>query len=210
MRQAGRVARRLLVAELRSYRALARWLARRPDVPAGATGFRHVGVILPVLWTFIGISAVELVAVHLLLPWPGVRLVADVLGAWGLVWMLGLTAALSIRPHVVDGSGVRIRSGTAAEVFVPWDAVAAVAVRRRMREKSRGVQLDRGDAGTVLNLVAGSQTNVDLALRRPLDLAPPDGRETVSAVRLYCDDPKAFVAAARERLEAPEEEARRR
>jgi len=202
MSAAGRLARRLILAEFRSYRALARWLVRRPDVPAGATGFRHVGVILPVLWTFIGVSAVELVAVHFLLPWPGVRVVADVLGVWGLVWMLGLTAALSIRPHVVDSTGVRVRSGTTAEVAVPWDAVAAVAVRRRMREKSRGIQLDRGEGGAVLNMVAGSQTNVDLALRRPLDLALPDGTETVSAVRLYCDDPRAFVAAARERLAA--------
>ena len=209
MSQVGRQARRLLVAELRSYRALARWLTPRPDVPPGATGFRHIGVILPVLWTFIGVSTVELVAVHLLLPWPGVRVVVDVLGAWGLLWMVGLTAALSIRPHVIDGSVVRIRSGTAAEVTVPWDTVAGVAVRRRMREKSRGIQLDRHEAGAVLNLVAGNPTNVDLALR-PLDLALPDGSETVSAVRLYCDDPGAFVAAARERLDAAEDAAGRR
>jgi hypothetical protein len=140
MSATGRLARRLILAEFRSYRALAGWLVRRPDVPA--------------------------------------------------------------RPHVVDSAGIRVRSGTSAEVAVPWDAVAAVAVRPRMREKSRGIQLDRGGAGAVLNMVAGSQTNVDLALRRPLDLALPDRTETVSAVRLYCDDPRAFVAAARERLAA--------
>ena len=71
---------------------------------------------------------------------------------------------------------------------------------------SRVGRLARG----LLDLVAGSQTNVDLALRRPLDLALPDATETVNAVRLYCDDPRAFVAAVGERLDAPEDAPRRR
>lgn len=194
------VVRRLVVAELRSYRILPMWLLRRRDVPVGAVGFGYVGVVLPVLWAFIVVSAIELVVVHVVLPWPTVRVVADVLGVGGLLWMIGLLAGLSVRPHLLDPSGLRIRNGVTTDLIVPWDAVSAVSFRMRSREKSRAVQLDRDGPGTVLNVVVGSQTNVDVALRHPVVVSLPSGEETVTAVRLYADEPRVLVAAARARL----------
>ncbi len=202
MRRAGAIARRLLIAEFRSYRALAGWVLRRPDVPAGATGFRYVGSVLPVLWAFIVVSALEVVIVHVVLPWPTVRLVLDVVGVWGVVFMLGLTAALTVKPHLLDDAGMRIRNGVTTDVRVPWDAVAAVAVRRRAREKSSAVQLDRDGDSVVLNVVVGSQTTVDVTLRRPLEVTLPSGPETVTAIRLHADDAQGLVSAVRARLRA--------
>jgi hypothetical protein len=196
MSGASSMLRRLVVAELRSYRALPTWLLRRSDVPVGAVVFRYVGVVLPVLWAFIVVSAIELVVVHVVLPWPAVRVVADILGVWGLLWMIGLLAGLSVRPHLLDSSGLRARNGVSTDVLVPWDAVSTVSFRMRSREKSRAVQLDRDGAGTVLNVVVGSQTNVDIALRYPIVVALPGGEETVTAVRLYADEPRVLVAAA--------------
>ncbi len=43
---------------------------------------------------FIFVSVLELVVVHLLLPWETVRLIADVLSIWGLVWMVGFLASM--------------------------------------------------------------------------------------------------------------------
>jgi hypothetical protein len=186
--------RRLVGAELRSYCTLPMWLLRRSDVPAGASGFRYVGVILPVLWAFIVVSAIELVVLHVVLPWPAARVVADILGVWGLLWMIAFTASLSVRPHLLDSSGLRIRHGVSTDVVVPWEAMSTVAVRTRSREKSRAVQLDRDGAGTVLNVVVGSQTNVDVALRRPVVVPLPGGEETITALRLYADDARAARA----------------
>lgn len=204
MRRAGAIAGRLLLAEFRSYRALAAWVLRRPDVPPGAIGFRYVGAVLPVLWGFIVVSSLEVVIVHVVVPWPAVRLVLDVLGVWGVVWMLGLTAALTVKPHLLDDAGMRIRNGVMTDVTVPWDAVAALAVRRRARERSRAIQLDRDGQSTVLNVVVGSQTTVDVTLREPLEVALPSGPETVTAIRLHADDPQGLVRAARARLRAGE------
>jgi hypothetical protein len=114
--------------------------------------------------------------------------------------MLGLTASLTVRPHLLGDAGLRIRNGVMTDVHLPWEAVAAVAVRQRAREKSRAVQLDRDGAGVVLNVVAGSQTNVDITLRHPLEVALPSGPETVTAIRLHADDARGLVAAARARL----------
>ena len=194
--------RELLAAEFRSYRTLPRWVLRRPEVPVGSVPFRYVGAVLPVLWTFIVVSAVELVAVHVITPWPAIRLVLDVVGVWGLLWMLGFTAALTVKPHLLDEYGLRLRQGVTIDLHVPWEAVASVSSRRRSRERSRAVQLDRTETGVVLNVVVGSQTTVDLVLREPLVLELPSGAEQVVAVRLAADDPGGFTARARALLSA--------
>ncbi|GAA4730093.1 hypothetical protein GCM10023328_06130 [Modestobacter marinus] len=195
-------ARRLLAAELRSYRTLPRWVLRRPDAPPGTVPFRYVGAVLPVLWAFIVVSSIEVVVVHVLVPWPTVRLVLDVLGIWGVLWMLGFTASQTVRPHLLDATGLRVRHGVSLDVFVPWEAVAAVAVHRRSREGSRAVQLDEGPDGVVLNVVVGSQTTVDVVLREPLVLPLPAGPQRVTAVRLAADDPAGLAARARAALAA--------
>lgn len=200
--QWGSAARRYAAAEYRSYGTLPRWVLRRPDVPPGQVPFRYVGAVLPVLWTFIAVSLVELVAMHVIIPWPVVRLVLDVVGVWGLLWMLGLTASLTVKPHLVGETGLRVRNGVTTDLFLPWAAVAAVAVRRRSREGSRAVQLDRSEDGVVLDVVVGSQTTVDVVLREPLVLELPGGAERVTAVRLAADDAAGLVARARAFLPA--------
>ena len=111
--------------EVALYRSLVRWATRRPAVPAGATAVPYVGAVSLLLWVFTIGSAVELVALHLILPWEHVRLVADIVGIWGLVWMLGYTASHYVYPHLLDATGLRLRSGHHLAVDVPWDAVGA-------------------------------------------------------------------------------------
>ncbi len=54
----------------------------------------------------------------------------------------------------------------------------------------------------VLNVVVGSQTTVDVTLRRPLEVTLPSGPETVTAIRLHADDAQSLVSAVRARLRA--------
>ena len=138
------------------------WCAGPPDArtcPPGATAVPYVGAVSLLLWVFMIGSAVELVALHLILPWEHVRLAADILGIWGLVWMLGFTASHYVYPHLLDADG----SGSAAATTwpstspgTPWrerapasaasTAVPHAAVRRR-----RAL------------VVTGSRTNVESA-----------------------------------------------
>jgi hypothetical protein len=200
MRTVVNLARRVVAFEVNLYRSLFRWVTRRPDVPPGSTGFPYVGAIATLLWAFVVVSAIELVAVHLLLPWETIRLVADLLGLWGLVWMLGLLASFNVHPHLVGGSGVRIRYGHSTDILVPWDAIGGVATKLRSPESSKTIQLDRGEDGTVLNVVVGSQTNVELTLSRPLDVPLRKGPETITAIRFHADDARGLVGRVRERL----------
>ena len=194
--------RRAVAFELSLYRSLLRWVTRRPDVPPGGVGFSYVGAVAVLLWAFIVVSAIELVVLHVLLPWEGVRLAADVLGIWGLIWMLGLAASYYVHPHVVGGSGLRVRLGNRTDLTVPWDVVASIGVRERSRDTSKAVQLDRGERGVVLNLVMGSRTDVDVRLSRPHVVPLRGVDEAVTEIRLYADDARGLVRQAREHLAA--------
>ena len=90
-----RLLRRGVLFELRLYRSLLRWLARRPDVPrSGAEAFGYSREVTPLLLVWIFASAIEIPFFHLLIPWHSVRVIGLVVSVWGLLWMLGFLAGL--------------------------------------------------------------------------------------------------------------------
>jgi hypothetical protein len=84
--------------------------------------------VTPVMWLWIFASAAELPLVHILVPWHGVLLVLLVLGAWGLVWMIGMLASLKVYPHPTGAEDLRLRYGKFADLRIRWDAVESVKV----------------------------------------------------------------------------------
>ena len=204
MKTAIAFARRGVAYELAMYRSLFRWVTRRPDVPGDATPFPYVGAVAVLLWAFIIVSAIELVALHLILPWETVRLIVDIVSIWGLVWMLGFMGSFKVHPHFVSDSCLRVRNGPATAITVPWDAIATVGVRERSRDKSNTIQVDHDGHGTVLNVVVGSRTNVNVTLLRPLVVPLSKGEEPVTEIRLYADDARGLAKHVREHLASSE------
>ena len=198
--------RRAVVYEVNMWRSLGRWLLHRPPALAPeAEAFSYVGVVKPILGVFIGLSAIEIPIFDLIIrhtvPWPSVRHTVLALGVWGLLWMIGLFASLRIHPHVAGAGGLRVRNGFSVDFLVPWTAVARVGARYRSLPSSRTIQLEHDDAASILNVVTGTQTSVDVVLREPLSVPLPKGpSEPVTEIRLYADDPAALVARAREHL----------
>ena len=197
VRSVSALVRRVVTFELGLYRSLFRWVTRRPDVPSDAVAFGYIGAVAALLWAFIFGSATELVVLHLLLPWETVRIVVDVLGIWGLAWMLGMMASFRVHPHLVSDSGLRIRHGATTDMAVRWDDIATIRVRERSRDKSRAVQLDKAEGIAVLNVVIASRTNVDITLRRPLVVPLRTGEESITEFRCYVDDARELVRRAR-------------
>lgn len=189
--------------ELNIWRSLGIWVLRLRTVPPGARGHRYAGAVTPLMIVFIVVSAVELPIVHFLLPWETVRLVVDIISVWGLLWMVGLLAAVRVHPHFVDEKGIRVRYAFSVDVRVPWEAVASARSRARTVETGRTVQCEQTAAGAVVSINVMKQTTVDLVLREPtvLDL-PQAGGQPVVELRLYADDPAALVADIRDRLAA--------
>lgn len=181
------------------WRSLYSWVRRRPPVGGpDAETFGYSTAVTPVIWTFIGVSAVEIPAVHVLIPWPTVRAVLLVVGVYGLVWMVGLLAGLKVHPHVVDAEGLRVRYGATVEFLVPWQEIAGVRLRRRSTEGVRSIQAVGEGGDRALSVAISNQTTVDVVLSRPLPLLAARGdAEPVSAVYLHADDPSALVRRLR-------------
>lgn len=202
-RLVGYLARRALVMEAKGYQSAYRFILRRPRVPRGATGFTYYSLVLAPLVAFTVLSAVELVVVDLIVHrWTAVRIPLLIAGIWGVVFMLGLLLGILVRPHAVGPAGIRVRYGAEVDVPLAWDDVETVTARRRaITEKEPRITVDeRGDATWHLRM--SNETNVEIGLDRPTTIKLPHGRETVTRIALYADDPKAFMAAVRTHIDA--------
>jgi hypothetical protein len=175
------------------WRSLARWLARRPDVPAGSTPFAYRSPMMAVLIVFINVSVLEVIAFHLLIPWEVPRIVLLVLGIWGVIWMFGMLAAVTVRPHVVGPDALLVRNSLSVDILVPRDAVAGVRQVRERRE-GRSVQVDEN----TLYVLVMNESTVEVTLNRPVSVRLSETRRPeVTAVRFHADDAGGLVAALR-------------
>lgn len=193
---------RAWIAELRVYSSIGRAIMRKPAIAQGAIGIGYHRPVLTVLIIFIVLSAVEIPIIDLIVhPWPSVRIGFLVLGIWGLTWMVGLMCAMLLRPHTVGAEGVRVRAGLEIDVFVPWDAVASVAIRHRVDEP-KSPRIATTEDGSEYAERMQNETNIEIELERPYavrlpGLRPRGGEHLVTTVRLWADEPRTFLDAAR-------------
>ncbi|MGI9110809.1 MAG: hypothetical protein ACR2GT_01165 [Gaiellaceae bacterium] len=152
------------------------------------------------LGAFIFVSAVEAPVVHLLLPWDNLRFILLGISVWGLGWMVGFLASMRVFRHLLDGTGLRIRRGTTVDLRIPWSAIRSVESRRGSVSTNRALQVEHGTGAAIAHIAVLKQTNVAIGLRRSVPVTLAEGEAQVTEVRLYVDDPRAFVATARERL----------
>lgn len=183
--------------ELAIYVAVWRWIARRPAVPEGATPIPYGRIAAPVIWLFIWGSAIEVVAVDLVVHhygWTAVRIPLLILGTWSVLWMLGLLASMRSRPHVLTPTELRLRAGLRGEVVVPTAAITGVTTQEA--DLSSSMRSYQVTDDTLLVGVSG-RTNVQLTLVRPTSLDTPRGRVLVERVGLWVDEPRPVAALLR-------------
>lgn len=188
--------------ELAIYRSLYRWVARRPVLTRpGQKPFGYAQAVTPVLWLWIFASAMEIPLFHLLLPWQTAQVISLVLGAWGLLWMLGYMAGLRVYPHLLDDQVLRVRNGARIDVPIPLEAIASIkATRRDLPSSMRSLQPRETPDGTDLQVGVSGQVNVHVVLRRPLTVPTPKEPMEITEISFLVDDPRAFVARTRQLL----------
>ena len=194
IRRGARLAREGLLMELALYRSLARWITRRPDVPADATPVGYAQLVGPMLWLWIFGSATEAVVVEILLRqtdagWAtAIRLPLLVLGVWGVLWMLGLMASYRVRPHLLSQDRLVVRNGARTWVEVPLSAVASL---RSAEHELPGVIRAVHHVDGLLLVGVSSRTNLELVLEGPTALRSSTGEVVAERVGLWVDDPRA-------------------
>jgi len=182
--------RRATRMEAAGWASIGRVLARRPSVPAGATGFRYDASFRATLITFLFVSGVEVVAVDLVTHrWPWVRFPLLVLGVWGVLFMLGMLLGYVSRPHAVGPAGIRLRSGGEVDLDLPWEVVRSVTPRRRRVPDAPAFCLSGPPEEQTLHHVVEERTDSEIALERPVTFELPEGPVTVTRVHLAVDDP---------------------
>ena len=179
--------------ELALYRSLVRWIARRPDVPAGATAIGYARLVGPMLWLWIFGSATEVAVVEVVLRqvdagWADVvRTPVLVLGIWGVLWMLGMLAAHRVRPHLLTDDLLRIRNSARTWVDLPLDAIATVrTLEHKLPGVIKAIHLEDG----LLLVGVSSRTNLELALTGSRVLHTSKGELTADRVGLWVDEPR--------------------
>lgn len=198
-------AKRALVVELRIYANIGRFIARRPAISPGATGFSYHKPVFTVLMIFIVLSAVEIPIIDLIVHrWPAVRIAMLVLGIWGVTWMFGLLCAYLMQPITVGPGGIRVRQGLELDIPLEWHDIASVA-REKQVDEPKSPRLVATDAGRTLALRMQDETNIVIELERPTVVrlpghAPKGGDQEITALRLWVDDPKGFLDEVRRHL----------
>ncbi len=192
-----------LLFEVALYRSLFRWVARRPDVPRGATPIGYSRLVAPMLWLWIFGSTVEVIVVDVVLrpldqPWANaIRVPLLVLGIWGVVWMLGMLASYRVRPHLLTNTELFARSGALTWLAVPLEAVESTRpVQHGLPGVIRSLHVD----GPLALVGAGSRTNLELALTAPTTVPSSKGEVTCSRVGIWVDEPREIPAQLRLRL----------
>lgn len=122
-----------------------------------------------------------------------------VIGIWGLTWMIGLLCAYYMRPHVVGPTGIRVREGLETDFFLSWDDVASVSRIRRV-DPPKSPRFAEIDALQTLSLRMQDEVNIEIRLERPTTLRlpggpPKGGAQSAEVVRIWADDPVAYLKA---------------
>lgn len=200
LRSLPRLGLEALLLELALYRALVRWVLRRPHVPPGSTPIGYSRLVAPMLWLWIFGSATEVVVIEVVLRhveqgWAAaIRLPLLVLGIWGVAWMLGMLAAQRVRPHLLTEEVLTARSGARTWLAVPRGAVASV---RSVEHELPGLVRTLHVADDLALVGVGSRTNLELVLTGPTRVRSSSGELTVERVGIWVDDPREVAALLR-------------
>lgn len=181
-----------------------RWILRRPHVPVGATPLYARRGTLAVPMVFAVLCGGEIVLLHLLIPWPVVRLIVDLVGVLGLVAVLGMAAAPAVRPHLLFPDRLELRVGGRRTGTVPRELIGVAQAQRRLHptapELTEGADSHGDGVGPplALTLPGPDGTNVTLRLTEPVSVSipPAPGKRArpgrVQEVRLHLDEPEAL------------------
>lgn len=185
----------LLRNQFRLYTGLWLW-ARRTTDRAGReerplTATRGV-LALPM--AFLAATLIEVVALHLVIPWAWLSITLAVVSVWSLVLLFGVVVADIAYPHYTTRQEMVLRRTGRLVARIPLDRIAAVAECRRYNQTATAFEDGR------LFLAGPDGTTVDLTLRDPvavhIDSLLPRGRITAETTRisLFLDDPASLNA----------------
>lgn len=181
------------LSEIRSMWSLCLAVARRKIVPRGATTFGYTRGTLTMPAVMLALCLVELVVVHLIVPWQWLRILLLVLTVWGALFILGFFAARTVHPHFVSAGALHLRWGHQNVLVTPLSNILSAD------SHANHTHVHPFAEGDLLVLTQFQSTNVRIRLAEPVPANPPVPRKDAiaafeaSEVQLYVEDPDLFL-----------------
>lgn len=131
----------------------------------------------------VAVCLVELIAVHLMVPWhrlgtwAWLQWLMFALSAYGVLWILAWWAAQRTHPHLLTGDELVLRSAARVVLRVPLSAISVATPRRR----------GYGTEGRLMLGGLGGGTNLDVELVSPVSGSGRRAQE-YAAISLEVDD----------------------
>ncbi|MDN5684531.1 hypothetical protein [Corynebacterium glyciniphilum] len=183
------------VSELRYCHSLVLAVAGKRRVSAGAASFGYTKGVMAVPAAIVMVSLVELVVVHLLVPWQWLRIVLLIFSIWGVLFVAGFFAARIVNPHLVSHDDLTLRWGLQTVLATPLSNVVSASRHANHAATQPDVE------GNRLILTQFQSTNVVLRFAQPVATDAPVSKKhrpvdvRVTEVQLFVDDPEAFLHA---------------
>lgn len=168
-------------------------VCRRRAVAPGAAVFSYTSRIGVMLWVTIALTPLEVLAVHLLLPWPVVRWVVLGLSVVTLLGTVAFALSLGQRPHTLDRDRLTVRFAFVHEVVVPVADVVGVTARTTLDHRRT---LETADGELSLSVLGETSVRLDLRAGATVRLGP--GQVAVDRVAFFADDPRGVARRLRE------------
>ncbi|MCX2970803.1 MULTISPECIES: hypothetical protein [Streptomyces] len=181
---------KLIALELTMQRATLLFAMRRRDIPPSCSAVSYHRALSGILWAMLAIALVELFVVHLAVPWPTARVTLLVISMIGLWWFFAFFASLVVYPTTLCGGNLRIRFSSMVDVTVPVAGVERARVHQQSLAQ-RHIAMFHDDS---LHVEVYGSTNVTAQLREPVLVSLPNkGKQVVSKVHLWADEPERLV-----------------
>lgn len=146
--------------------------------------FSYHRSLSPLMWVFVALASIELVAVHLFLAlkWPWLAWPLSVLTLMSLLWLVRLIRSFRSLPHRLEAGQLTLHLGSLRSLEVPLDAIHSV--------RAAWASGEHEEPGTArFSLIAYPNRLLDLA--EPL----PGRRGGIKRVAITLDDPATFDLA---------------
>jgi len=171
------------------YYALFSWWLK-PEVPSGAEAYSvHRKSTDPlVLWVLLGLSVLEIAALHLILRhWSHtIAWALSGLGILGLLFILGTLRAMQLKPALVTSTEIFLSLGLMRSIRAPIASVSEIARHSSAVRKAR----------EVLRTSLIEPPNVLVRFASPVRAETLyGGARLVTSVAAFLDSPDAFIAA---------------
>lgn len=186
-----RQAARAVALEPKLWYCLGRWLLRRTRPRENEFTYHRKSLLGPLLIVLLFTTPVEVLLIHLFLPWAWLRWLLLALAVYAFLWVCGLYASLVVLPHTLRDNGLRLAYGILARGNIDYGDITEAAVNRRLARGDGLRVMPKEDAAY---LSVGGSTDVTLRLRAPQVMQGWLGPTApVSVVHLAADEPERLV-----------------